>query len=99
MNVTFQLEGGPWDGQVISTSADCEVTADFARVLFLCSHGAPVGAELSLVSPAGRDQIEAEGRHEARADGVRPHAYCVSERREVRGRVTIRATHAGQKTD
>jgi hypothetical protein len=99
MNITFHLEGGPWDGQTISTTSDCEVTADFARVLYFSSHGARVGAELSLVSPAASDQIEAvtqEGDENLKA---RPHAYRVSARREVRGRVTIRATHAGQSSE
>ena len=62
MNITFQLEGGPWDGQAISTNSDCEVTADFARVLYFSSQGARVGAEFSLVSPAASKQIEAVGR-------------------------------------
>jgi len=99
MNITFHLEGGPWDGQTISTTSDCEVTADFARVLYFSSHGARVGAELSLVSPAASEQIEAVAQTGDENLNARPHAYRVSARRQIRGRVTIRATHAGQSAD
>lgn len=107
MHITFQLEGGPWDGQTISTTSASEVTAEFARAMFLFSRGAPIGARIPLAAPsadAGAEPAAGAPTDSHRGDGdpaegeaptPRTHAYAVRQRRETDDAVTIKAVHTG----
>jgi hypothetical protein len=94
MEVDFELHGGPWDGQTISSDSPCEVTAEFARVLYAVTRGAAIGARLQLVSPAGCNLRRREAAL-AMESIVRPHAYSVSRRIAGPQRVIVTAVHDG----
>ena len=94
-DVVFNLRGGPWDGQTIDSAADCEVTADFARVLYTLTRGASVGQELQLASPAGSELREETV--DALQPGAQfpPHLYTITERRRHDGTIIATAVHVG----
>ena len=73
MTTIFQLHGGPWDGQTLSTAADDEANACFAQAM-LALTGGRIGSRIPLVSPAGQKRIDAGVTREERAD-TRPHSY------------------------
>jgi hypothetical protein len=90
----FKLQGGPWDGQTIDSAAACEVTADFARVLFTVTRGAAVGQQLQLASPADTEMREESESTDA-GPSLRPHLYAITERRHDNGRIIATAVHLG----
>ena len=94
MEVTFKLQRGPWDGQTISSASSCEVTADFARLLYALSRCGMIGAELPLVSPAGRDRRR-RSRQPAQATDTPMHRYQVAQRETSDGVILVTAIHLG----
>ena len=52
-HVVFQLVGGPWDGQTLSTHSADEANACFAQALYAMSNGRR-GARIPLVAPTAK---------------------------------------------
>lgn len=86
----FQLVGGPWDGQTLSTAAEDEANACFAQAL-LAMTGARVGSCIPLISPAAQQRIDA-GVDPVQRQAVRPHTYEIvaADRRDAALFVTAR---------
>lgn len=69
----FQLVGGPWDGQTLSTASDDEANACFAQAL-LAITGARLGNCIPLLSPASQAMINA-GMTDQERRSLKPHSY------------------------
>jgi hypothetical protein len=67
-HVVFQLVGGPWDGQTLSTDSADEANACFAQALYAISNGR-CGARIPLVAPA------AKRKSSARINPQAPRSY------------------------
>ena len=89
MTTIFQLHGGPWDGQTLSTSAENEANACFAQAM-LALTGGRIGSRIPLVSPACQQRIDAGVSPEERA-AIRPHNYEIVDVQRDDGVVRLRA--------
>ena len=89
MTTIFQLHGGPWDGQTLSTSAENEANACFAQAM-LALTGGRIGSGMPLVWPACRPRIDAGVSPEERA-AIRPHNYEIFDVQRDDGVVHVRA--------
>jgi hypothetical protein len=98
LDILFTLQGGPWDGQTIDSDDACEVTADFARVLYTLTRGAAVGQQLQLAPPSESEHSDdSDEADEANSAGPhhRPHVYAITQRRQSQGKIFATAVHVG----
>lgn len=96
MNVVFQLVGGPWDGQSISTASPDEAAACFAKALLAMTGGGRVGACIPMISPAGQQEIDA-GMSAAERQVIRPHEYAIVKSRRRQDQTVVVAEHVGRR--
>ena len=89
MTTIFQLHGGPWDGQTLSTSAENEANACFAQAM-LALTGGRIGSRIPLVSPAGQQRIDAGVTPQERA-AIRPNSYEIVDVQREGNVVRLRA--------
>lgn len=84
-HVVFQLVGGPWDGQTLSTHSADEANACFAQALYALSNGRR-GARIPLVAPAAK-------RKAARNQSPRSYDYEIDRSELHAGELRVVARH------
>ena len=84
--VIFQLVGGPWDGQSLSTASRDEANACFAEALYAISGGRK-GTRIPLVPPGGRKKTA------SKSPAPRSHDYEIASRDELVDQLVIVARH------
>jgi hypothetical protein len=88
-NVVFQLVGGPWDGQTLSTLSNDEANACFAAALYAIS-GGRTGTRIPLMPPGSRKKTPGVIHQRTTP---RSHDYEIATRDEQAGQLVIVARH------
>ena len=89
-DVVFQLVGGPWDGQTLSTLSEDEANACFAQALLAISDG-QTGMRIPLLPPGTKKK--SPGKLRSSRPAPRAHDYEIASRNEQTGQLVIVARH------